>query len=104
MSEKAKRYHISGKRRSQIYSKTGGKCFYCGADLPIENILDEGGKVVVVRHFWCIDHQAPISRGGDNGWENLVPACITCNSDKGTMTAVEFLEVLEKRGHEQKVF
>ena len=30
-----------------------------------------------------IDHVIPVSRGGDNSWENVVTACGPCNSKKG---------------------
>lgn len=37
-----------------------------------------------------VDHRTPIARGGSNGIENLVPACNSCNSKKGTRTEPEF--------------
>lgn len=51
------------------------KCFYCGiqsSDLHIE-------------------HMIPISRGGNHTLSNIVPACLICNSRKGTKTAEEFM-------------
>lgn len=35
------------------------------------------------------DHLHPRSRGGDNSWENLVPACRPCNQGKGNRTPEE---------------
>lgn len=52
---------------------------------------------------WCdepvgkkyhVDHVIPLSRGGSNGPENLVIACPTCNSAKGTKMPSEFVGVL----------
>ena len=53
----------------------GGCCVYCGRDdVPIHR-----------------DHKVPLVRGGTNDIANIVPACASCNSKKGTRTAAEFL-------------
>jgi len=53
----------------------GGCCIYCGRDdVPIHR-----------------DHKVPLIRGGTNDIANIVPACASCNSKKGTRTASEFL-------------
>jgi 5-methylcytosine-specific restriction endonuclease McrA len=36
------------------------------------------------------DHVIPISRGGRNGIENILPCCQSCNGDKGDMTLTEW--------------
>jgi len=36
-----------------------------------------------------IDHVIPKSKGGDDSWENLLTACITCNNKKGDRTPEE---------------
>ena len=51
----------------------GGCCVYCGNR---ENI--------------CRDHDVPLVRGGSNNITNIVPACGSCNSAKGTLTGSEF--------------
>jgi 5-methylcytosine-specific restriction endonuclease McrA len=51
----------------------GGLCRYCGKD------------------YESIDHRIPLARGGSHWPANLVPACMSCNSRKGTMTESEFL-------------
>jgi hypothetical protein len=33
------------------------------------------------------DHVVPDAAGGADAWWNLVPSCVTCNSDKGTRQA-----------------
>lgn len=51
--------------RTGIFVRDDYECQYCGA--PAENL----------------DHVIPQSKGGPNTWENLVAACIKCNSYKG---------------------
>ncbi|KAI3879045.1 hypothetical protein MKW92_014036 [Papaver armeniacum] len=41
------------------------------------------------RESLTIDHVLPISRGGEWTWENLVTACVKCNSKKGHKTMEE---------------
>ena len=36
--------------------------------------------------FWELDHVVPLSRGGRSSWDNVVAACIPCNSKKGNRT------------------
>lgn len=50
----------------QIYERDGYICFYCGDTDSI----------------FCVDHVVPLSRGGTNFGDNLVVACIPCNSSK----------------------
>lgn len=57
--------------------------------------LDPGS--VIEWCYWCQlapssgrDHLIPKSRGGSNEPENLVPACVVCNSTKGTRTPSEY--------------
>ena len=45
------------------------RCAYCGCKFEIENVPTK-------------DHIIPISKGGDNTKENIVPACKSCNSKK----------------------
>ena len=51
----------------------GNRCYYCGCD----------GKMQ-------IEHRIPLSRGGTHHPANIVPACQSCNSSKGTRTEKEF--------------
>ena len=53
------------------------QCTYCGEDL--------GDKATV-------DHDIPVSRGGTNYIDNVVPACMTCNLTKYTRTGEEYRE------------
>jgi 5-methylcytosine-specific restriction endonuclease McrA len=37
-----------------------------------------------------VDHRIPLSRGGRNSIDNVLPACRTCNAEKGQLTEEEF--------------
>lgn len=52
--------------RKNIMRRDGYKCQYCGAS---------GGNLT-------IDHVIPKSQGGEDTWENLVTACVSCNNKK----------------------
>ena len=54
-----------------------GLCVYCGAPATSR------------------DHAQPVSRGGPNTIDNIVPACLTCNLRKHDKTADEYRAVLE---------
>jgi 5-methylcytosine-specific restriction endonuclease McrA len=55
-----------------LFARDGHLCLYCGNELG--------------RHQLTRDHVQPISRGGRDIWENVVSACISCNSRKGNRT------------------
>jgi hypothetical protein len=57
--------------RLMVLERDEWQCQYCGA---IAN---------------AVDHIIARSRGGKNGWENLVAACKPCNSRKGNRTPEE---------------
>jgi 5-methylcytosine-specific restriction endonuclease McrA len=59
--------------RKNILRRDGHRCQYCGrGDLPL-----------------TLDHIVPLSRGGDDSWENLSAACVQCNNRKGDRTPDE---------------
>lgn len=62
----------------------GRRCAYC--DRPL-------GLLEVHK-----DHVIPVSRGGSDGIDNIVPACKPCNSEKHRMTADEYREYLSMLG------
>ena len=53
-------------------------CSYCNIPVTLDTVT--------------FDHCIPLSRGGDNRLHNLVSSCYDCNSLKGTMTHIEYLE------------
>lgn len=61
--------------RRNIFFRDRNRCQYCG-------------RVQTQRHL-NLDHVVPLSRGGTSTWENVVCACIDCNSRKGSRTPRE---------------
>ena len=59
-----------------LYKEQQGLCYYCDKDL------------VGIYH---IEHMVPLSRGGMHDKDNIVLSCPSCNLEKGTKTAEEFL-------------
>jgi len=53
-----------------ILEKHNFKCAYCGCQFNEDNLPTR-------------DHIIPISRGGNNTKENVIPACLSCNDKKG---------------------
>jgi 5-methylcytosine-specific restriction endonuclease McrA len=49
------------------------RCAYCGILAPLD-----------------ADHRVPLSRGGSNFIENIIPSCRSCNLRKHTLTEAEF--------------
>lgn len=41
-----------------------------------------------------IDHVKPLSKGGTNDIENMLPACVSCNSKKGAKTIAKWQPML----------
>lgn len=58
----------------RILEAHGYSCYYCGR-----------GDVPMIR-----EHMFPQRRGGGNELENIVPACGTCNTQKGARTPLEW--------------
>lgn len=58
------------------YKVQKGKCHWCGVD---------------VGEIFHVDHVIPLSRGGSNGPENIVIACVSCNTSKGNKMPNEWV-------------
>jgi 5-methylcytosine-specific restriction endonuclease McrA len=56
-----------------LVARYRGKCAYCGEAGPLQ-----------------VDHRTPLSRGGTNSIENVLPACRSCNGMKHRLTEDEF--------------
>ncbi len=77
--------------RTKIYERDEYKCHYCAKQLT--------------RFTATLDHITPVVEGGDNGYENLITACLGCNSRKNKKPVGDFLAEQELpdarlRGHD----
>lgn len=61
--------------RKNIFARDANKCQYCGNKFSTSDLT--------------LDHVMPSSRGGGNTWDNLVCACVKCNSKKDNKTPQE---------------
>lgn len=76
--------HVPRRFRRQVtntflFARDGYCCQYCGRHRS--QLRD--------REFLTRDHVVPISRGGENYWENVVTACSPCNNRKADRTPEE---------------
>ena len=70
--------HVPRKFRRQVtntflFARDGYSCQYCGRHR----------SELKGRQFLTRDHILPLSRGGDNSWQNVVASCSPCNNRKG---------------------
>jgi 5-methylcytosine-specific restriction endonuclease McrA len=66
----------------KIYRRTCGYCHICHKKLARTNYARLGTKGA-----WEIEHSIPRSKGGTDHMNNLFPAHISCNRDKGNVTS-----------------
>jgi CRISPR/Cas system Type II protein with McrA/HNH and RuvC-like nuclease domain len=62
--------------RRAIFGKLEGHCSYCVRPIDFKT--------------FHIDHEIPVSKGGQDRFENLFPACPKCNLEKGDKTLSEW--------------
>ena len=67
-------------RLNAIYDKTDVYCHICHKKLSYSNYGVLGAK-----GSWHIEHSVPRAKGGTDHLNNLFPACIRCNLEKGTL-------------------
>lgn len=63
--------------RLKIFKRDEYKCYYCGKQLT--------------RFTTTLDHVQPVSEGGDNSYENLITACLHCNSQRGSRPVMDII-------------
>jgi HNH endonuclease len=69
-------YNVRANRR-KVYERDGYTCRYCGTP--------------VTPYTATLDHLVPMVAGGTNGIDNLVTACLSCNTRKGKKPLGDFL-------------
>lgn len=82
MAKKNNLWARSKKKARAVWAQTGGRCWYCGIEVC-------RGKSYAP-DLATIDHLICRERGGTDVQENLVLACLTCNSNKWTYTLEEY--------------
>ena len=73
-----KRKSISKKTRQRVLDKYDGHCAYCGKELDLKTLR--------------VDHLHPHYRGGEDNFDNYMPACYQCNFYKSTLLLEGFRE------------
>jgi 5-methylcytosine-specific restriction endonuclease McrA len=72
---KSRQYHrpnVGRVLRREVFALHGDLCKYCGGPAEV------------------VDHVVPVTRGGQSVIENLVPACVRCNSSKSAYLVDEW--------------
>jgi 5-methylcytosine-specific restriction endonuclease McrA len=72
--DRVPKQHLHLNRRT-VLARDEHTCQYCGRHFPNSQL--------------SLDHVIPRSRGGGMTWENVVCACLSCNTKKGGRTPVE---------------
>lgn len=72
-------YNVA-ENRLKVFERDGYKCRYCAKQLT--------------RFTATLDHVQPVSRDGDNSYDNLMTSCLHCNSQRGSRPVMEI--ILEK--------
>lgn len=75
-------------KRESIYQRDGYHCVYCG--MGYEQLFSPSSHLT-------LDHLVPHELGGTNEARNLVTACRTCNSSRGSKNLKDFLKYLEEK-------
>lgn len=80
-------------QREQVRLKFGGKCAYCGCELPARWHADHIKPVV--RNDWLKVPRAPDWPERDT-IENMNPACPPCNIDKNSLSLEDWRQMIER--------
>lgn len=71
-------YYNIADNRLKVFERDGFQCTYCRKQLT--------------RFSATLDHIQPVSKGGTNSMDNLVTACLHCNSSRGNRPVMEALK------------
>lgn len=80
---------IRQEKRLAIYMRDGLACVYCLKGVEDDEIL-------------TLDHLKVYSKGGSNHESNLVTACKTCNSSRGTKSVRAYCNLFEDGGQVER--
>ena len=68
-------YYNVPENRHKVFERDDYKCHYCDKQLT--------------RFTATLDHIQPVSKGGDNSYDNLTTACLHCNSRRGNKPVMD---------------
>ena len=100
---------ISKKKRLEIFNMFGGKCAYCGIDLPAKWHVDHKDpicrKTEYIRGEWTKEGYTPgkyVQTGEcyapeNERDDNYFPACAKCNIEKSSSDIEGFRQGLERK-------
>lgn len=97
---------LTKKQRQQVWDKSGGKCWYCGCDLPEKGWHADHLEPIIRRTMIVEDtSDSPYSHKSVSTGEshrpqhdklaNMVPACAPCNLFKTTFSVEFFRQEIE---------
>jgi HNH endonuclease len=69
-------YNVA-ENRLKVFERDGYRCHNCEKQLT--------------RFTATLDHLQPVSKGGDNSFQNLITACLHCNSRRGNRSVMDLL-------------
>ncbi|TAL69161.1 MAG: HNH endonuclease [Bacteroidetes bacterium] len=72
-------YYNVKENRLKVFERDSFKCHYCNKQLT--------------RFSATLDHIQPVSEGGDNSFDNLVTACLHCNSKRGAKPVMDIIAI-----------
>jgi hypothetical protein len=70
-------YYNIIENRLKVFERDSYQCKYCSKQLT--------------RFSATLDHLQPVSKGGDNSYDNLITSCLHCNSRRGNKPVMESL-------------
>ncbi len=76
-------YYNVAENRLKVFERDGYECYYC--------------KKQLTRFTATLDHIQPVSEGGDNSLQNLMTACMLCNSRRGSRPVMEAIHAASKK-------
>lgn len=93
---------LNKQQREALHAKFGGKCAYCGCELPkkwhadhIEPIYRKSKLVETKNGYWVSRNTGEFNKPQLDCIDNLNPSCPQCNKYKHTLTIDKFRKELE---------
>lgn len=80
--------------RKALLERDGKCCHYCEVELNL--------YMVGLPNSITIDHKIPVVKGGTHDLDNLVLACLWCNSRKSDIDYFDFIEMLREEDDYEK--